>query len=111
MIFNFKTTPYKHQLTALELSWDKENFALLMDMGTGKSKVLIDTITALYEHNKINSAVIFAPKGVYKNWGEQEIPEHLPFDIAKQTKIAYRSAPLTETRKNSIREIFKPVEK
>ena len=64
-----------------------------MDMGTGKSKVLIDTITALYEHNKINSAVIFAPKGVYKNWVEQEIPEHLPFDIAKQTKIAYWSAP------------------
>ena len=43
MGFKFKTKPYAHQLKALEVSWMKDEFALLMDMGTGKSKVLIDT--------------------------------------------------------------------
>ena len=40
--YKFKSKPYAHQLKALERSWDKENFAYFMEMGTGKSKVLID---------------------------------------------------------------------
>ena len=62
MKFRFKTVPYKHQLTALEKSCEKDEYALLMDMGTGKSKVLIDTIAHLYSNGRITSAVIFAPK-------------------------------------------------
>ena len=68
MEFRFKTKPYKHQLDALKTSCEKDEYALLMDMGTGKSKVLIDTIAYLYDAGKINSAFILAPKGVYKNW-------------------------------------------
>ena len=44
MNYKFKTKPYKHQLTALEKSWNKENYAYFMEMGTGKTKVLIDNI-------------------------------------------------------------------
>ena len=68
MNYKFKTKPYKHQLTALEKSWNKEVYALFMEMGTGKSKVLIDNISMLYDRGKINGALIIAPKGVYKNW-------------------------------------------
>ena len=39
MDYKFKTEPYEHQLTALGASHNKENFALFMEMGTGKSKV------------------------------------------------------------------------
>jgi transposase len=38
MNYKFKTKPYEHQLDALKASWDKENFAYFMEMGTGKSK-------------------------------------------------------------------------
>ena len=31
-------------LTALEKSWNRENFAYFMEMGTGKTKVLIDNL-------------------------------------------------------------------
>ena len=41
-----------------------------MEMGTGKSKVLIDNIAMLYD-GKINGALIVAPKGVYKTWFDQ----------------------------------------
>ena len=77
MNYKFKTKPYKHQMTALEKSWHKENFAYFMEMGTGKSKVLIDNISMLYDNGKINGVLIVAPKGVVKNWYEGEIPTHL----------------------------------
>lgn len=103
--FVFKTKPYAHQLSALEASHDKREFALLMDMGTGKSKVLIDTIAELYRTGKINSVLILAPKGVYKNWVGKEIPTHLP-DL--DHKIAYWASPLSVKHKDAIREIWTP---
>ena len=45
---------------------EEKVFAYFMEMGTGKTKVLIDNISMLYDHGKINGAVIVAPKGVYK---------------------------------------------
>ena len=78
MDYKFKTEPYEHQLKALGASHNKENFAFFMEMGTGKSKVLIDNIAMLHDKGKINSALVVAPKGVYRNWERQEIPTHMP---------------------------------
>ncbi len=84
MNYKFKTKPYAHQLRALEMSWDKKCFAYFMEMGTGKSKVLIDNTAILYDNGKINGVLIVAPKGVYKNWYSSEIPTHLPNHIEKK---------------------------
>ena len=85
MKYKFKTKPYEHQMKALESSWDKKNFALFCEMGTGKSKILLDNISMLYDKGKINAALIVAPKGVYRNWVEQEIPKHVPDHINCRT--------------------------
>jgi len=85
MNYKFKTPPYKHQLTALEKSWNKETYAYFMEMGTGKTKVLIDNVAILYDKGKINAALIVAPKGVVKTWYEQELPTHLPNHIQNVT--------------------------
>ena len=61
--FTFKTQPYAHQLEALQRSYDKINYGYFMEMGCGKSKVLIDNVTWLYEQGKIDTVVIVAPKG------------------------------------------------
>ena len=74
MDFLFKTKPYEHQLEALEKSYDKEEFALFMEMGCGKSKVVIDNFVHLYREEKINGVLIIAPKGVYDTWYSKEIP-------------------------------------
>ena len=68
-------------MTALEKSWHKETYAYFMEMGTGKTKVLIDNMAMLYDKGKIDGALIIAPKGVVKTWYEQEIPTHLPDHI------------------------------
>ena len=58
MNYKFKTKPYGHQLDALDASWDKENFAYFMEMGTGKSKVLLDNAAVLYDKCLINDLTI-----------------------------------------------------
>ena len=87
MNYKFKTKPYAHQLKALEMSWNKEVFAYFMEMGTGKSKVLLDNVAMLFDKGKINSVLIVAPKGVYKNWYDSEIPEHLPEHINRNVVL------------------------
>ena len=87
MNYKFKTKPYAHQLKALEMSWNKEVFAYFMEMGTGKSKVLLDNAAMLYDKGKIDSVLIVAPKGVYKNWYDSEIPEHLAEHIARNVVL------------------------
>ena len=77
MNYKFKTKPYQHQLDALEISWNKEVYAYFMEMGTGKTKVLIDNMSMLYDKGKIDGALIIAPKGVVGTWYEQELPTHL----------------------------------
>jgi SNF2 family DNA or RNA helicase len=84
MNYKFKSKPFAHQSKALEMSWDKEVFAYFMEMGTGKSKVLIDNICMLFNAGKINGALIIAPKGVYKNWFDSEIPNHMPDYVEKK---------------------------
>lgn len=81
MRYKFKYQPYEHQLKALEKSWDKDEYALFCEMGTGKSKILIDNFSMLYDQGKIDAVLVVAPKGVYKNWQRKEIPDHLPEHI------------------------------
>ena len=81
MRYRFKHEPYAHQLEALKVACNRAYFAFFMDMGTGKSKVLIDNVAILYDQGKIDSALIVAPKSVYKNWEKKELPTHLPDHI------------------------------
>ena len=79
--FLFKTEPYERQRYALERSASAEAYALLMQMRTGKTKVIIDTGTHLYGQGKIDAVVVVAPKGVHRNWVTEEIPKHAPDEV------------------------------
>ena len=104
MNYKFKTKPYKHQLTALEKSVDKKEYAYFMEMGTGKSKVLVDNMAILYDKGKINGALIIAPKGVYRNWLEQEIPIHLASHI--KPKMVLWTALTSKTKEKEYQTLF-----
>ena len=87
MKYKFKKKPYAHQLTALEKSWNKDTYAYFMEMGTGKTKVLIDNLAMLYDKGKVDGALIVAPKGVIGTWYNQELPAHLPDHIENVTVL------------------------
>lgn len=82
-----KTKPFDHQITALRASWGREFFAYLMEMGTGKTKVAIDEMCMLFEDGRINGALILAPKGVYMNWVNHELPAHVPDRVASVMRV------------------------
>lgn len=102
--FRFKTKPYEHQLEALNVSHDKDEFALFMEMGCGKSKVIIDNIAYLYSQGKIYNALIVAPKGVYDNWVSKEIPSHMPEHIIYDT-VKWQSNH-TKTFEKELKKVF-----
>jgi len=104
MNYKFKTKPYAHQLTALEKSWNKENFAYFMEMGTGKTKVLIDNVAMLYDKGKIDGVLIVAPKGVVKTWYEQELPTHLP-DHIENVSVLWQPN-ITKTQQEKLDSLF-----
>ena len=109
MNYRFKTKPYAHQLTALEKSWNKETYAYFMEMGTGKTKVLIDNLAMLYDKGKVDGALIIAPKGVIGTWYKQEIPNHLP-DHIENVSVMWQSL-ITKKQKNNLDALFKAEEK
>ena len=104
MNYKFKTKPYAHQLTALEKSWDKTEYGYFMEMGTGKSKVLVDNMAMLYDKGRINGALIVAPKGVYNNWFTQEIPIHLASHI--QPTMVLWTASTSKTKDKEYQSLF-----
>ena len=75
--YDFKTKPFDHQRKAFYMSRDKKAFALLMEQGTGKTKVIIDNAAYLYAKGEITSIVVIAPNGVHRNW-LKEIDIHMP---------------------------------
>ena len=108
MKYKFKTKPYKHQLTALEKSWNRETYAYFMEMGTGKTKVLIDNAAMLYDKGKIDGLLIVAPKGVVGTWYSQELPTHLPDHIENVTILW--QANITKGQQEKLDSLFEPEE-
>ena len=104
MNYKFKTKPYAHQIIALEKSWDKTEYGYFMEMGTGKSKVLVDNMAMLYDKGRINGALIVAPKGVYRTWLEQEIPLHLATHI--QPTMVLWTASTSKTKEKEYQSLF-----
>jgi len=107
MNYKFKTKPYGHQLDALEASWNKEVFAYFMEMGTGKSKVLLDNAAILYDKGEINALLLIAPKGVYKNWYDSEIPTHLP-DHVDTNIVLWKTSDKSKKQQLLLNTLFKP---
>ena len=108
-MFEFKTEPYEHQRRAFINSWKRPYYALFMEMGTGKSKVTIDTIGALFEEGEIDTVLVVAPKGVYDNWVKQEIPRHLPDRIPRS--VVRWQPNFTNKFKDELRQIAVPAER
>lgn len=80
-MFKFKMPQLNHQAKILPIVKDKQMYAYLWDMGAGKTKAVLDDLAQLAWGAKIGAAVIIAPKGVYRNWPQIEIPKHWTEDI------------------------------
>lgn len=83
----FKTKPYEHQKAEWNLSKDLPVRGLYWEMGTGKTKPILDTAAHLEEAGEINGLIVLAPNGVHRNWAVDEIPLHLPNELAERQRM------------------------
>lgn len=67
MTYKFLTKPWAHQLKALEYLYDRDTAALYTDMGTGKSKIMIDLIV----NRGWDVVLIACTKKGCQNWVKQ----------------------------------------
>ena len=101
--YKYKLKPFDHQTESLTCGWDRTEFGYFMEMGTGKSKVLIDNMGMLYQGGRLDFALVIAPKGVYRNWVAKEIPEHMSDDVPHRV-IRWVSGP-NKKQKEEMRSV------
>lgn len=65
--FTYKTEPWKHQKKALSYLYRRDTAALYTDMGTGKTKVMIDLI----QSREFKRVLVVAPNKACEVWEEQ----------------------------------------
>jgi SNF2 family DNA or RNA helicase len=106
--YRYRNTPYTHQKAYLQRFWKRRIAALFADMGTGKSYMLINNITMLYDTGSINAAVVVAPKGVCRNWIDLEWPKHVPRHVLYRAAIWSPSPKKAE--KQALDDLFEVTE-
>jgi SNF2 family DNA or RNA helicase len=74
----YKTKPFKHQEDAVKRFVDAPYGALFCEMGTGKTKMVLDILQNAEDN--VDSVVI-APNGLHHNWAINEIPTHVAKDV------------------------------
>ena len=77
-----RTVPFEHQVSACADARDKQGWAWLMEMGTGKSKVAIDDFGDHFTRQMIDCVVVLCPKAIMRNWVDGEIPLHCNVDYS-----------------------------
>ena len=95
----YKTKPLKHQEQATERFVNEKYGALFCEMGTGKSKIILDII----QNSKTPVAVlVVAPNGLHHNWGRNEIPKHLD----KADVYCWNGSPTSKKRKQELNAFY-----
>ena len=96
--YKYKTKPFAHQDEDFIRSRDMDEFALFLEMGLGKSKIVVDTAAWLYARGKIDAVFILGNKGSYRNWVTNELPTHMP-DYVEWVGTYWDSGANTELKK------------
>lgn len=102
----FKTKPYAHQLECLNLHGRKAAFALLAEMGTGKTWIIINNIADLWASSDLDAVLVLAPNGVHSNWTRLELPKHMPEWV--EWRAACWSAAPNKREKADLDSLFQP---
>lgn len=100
-----KTPGMKQQLTALDRSQGKRNFAFFMEQGTGKTWTTLADAERAFIENKIDAVLVWAPKGVHTNWVLREIPAHLEVPCVA---FAWTGPVKTKKQKDGMARLYTP---
>ena len=75
--FPFKLPCRNYQSIGLQRISGSLSFAFFMDMGTGKTKMVVDWAVNQYMNKRIKATVVVVPSTIKKNW-VKELDKHCP---------------------------------
>lgn len=104
-VVKFRTKPFKHQRRCLAQFGHREFFALLAEMGTGKTWIIINNLAELYTKGLCDAALVFAPNGVQGMWTRLQLPEHMPKSVDYKAVPWYSQQ--DQSDKKNLAEIMK----
>lgn len=65
----FKTNPWKHQLACFLIGMTEPRFLKLLDMGAGKTKIILDIATQLQREKRFKKGLVLVPRLVnFESW-------------------------------------------
>lgn len=116
-----RTKPMAHQVKAQVAAFraparpsSGDNFAYLMDMGTGKSKVVLDEWGAGELNGGPRNLLIMAPAGSYRNWiidkndiQRAEVNVHLSDDLRERVLINHWRSGAGKAHRESLAEFLR----
>lgn len=108
--FKFATQPYKHQLACLANYGERKSFALLAEMGVGKTWIMINNFAYLAARKKVQDMLVIAPNGIQWNWVQNELPRHLPEQIRNKAIWAGYSGQLGMKAKKELNTFLQDTE-
>lgn len=80
------------QKEAFEKMKDQAAFALMLEMGCGKTKLILDNAWYLFSKRKISGLLVIAPKGVQEQWLIHQIPTNIPEGVIGKTILFKNNA-------------------
>jgi SNF2 family DNA or RNA helicase len=121
MLYKPKTVPMAHQVKALRAAYNAparpssdDNFAYLMDMGTGKSKVVLDEWGSGAVNDELPNLLVIAPAGSYRNWfagknglNNSELDVHLSEDLRERMLVNHWRSGLSKSHRDSLSEFLR----
>ena len=88
-----------HQVQAFDRFQTKDYGALFCEMGTGKTKIILDII----QNGPEGAVLVIAPNGLHLNWNHSEIPKHVAVD---HSCYCWKGTPTSKKAKNELDEFF-----
>ena len=95
----YKTKPLKHQEQATERFVNEPYGALFCEMGTGKTKIILDV---LQNSKQPINVLVIAPNGLHHNWAKNEIPKH----TEKSDVYCWNGPPTSKKKQQEITRFF-----
>ena len=74
--FQLKTKPMRHQLKSICAGLLSRRWLFAVDMGLGKTKIILDIITLRKQAGEIKKTIIICPPGVVLNHWQAETEKH-----------------------------------
>ena len=87
-----------YQEKAVNLSADRHSYAYFLEVGLGKSAITITNIGMLVLANKLTGVLIVSPRGVHRQWCEEQFPDHLDSQIKQRSIIWNGTIPNVKRR-------------